>query len=576
MTTIQEYLKQMRKHVLELKGDESVVEEYESHLSAEFTYFQIKNPTLKGIAAEKEFIQQLESPEVIARSFILEDSEKIPISKSRDNFLIRLGQSRFVEKILFKPASKISKFYQEHNNPLLTAFLCYTFFLTNISFLVFIYYNLLDKGVLKEDFSIIEAFFSIFASIPIFPWIFLKHSFSWIFLVIPFLILFVLGWKQSAKDVVLVALFLGLFSIAFNTLLSTQQRLSIFTAPRWATGYTTDWIFISIPSFFEYIISAFDLLFVKQFLGVIVFVFISGMVGVVVKYLIENGLKPTIRRIDKPTALKSGTIIICLIFLMIPIINYQRYPRYYLLSAINTQPPTPNMTPLFYYFSVYSQNNRAPDFTKKIAEFGDLSFNDGPCIFQVSFNTSNLTEIEPTMSCTMSPIHSDGIKSDFSFPMLGILYLPAKYRSQTWLDIIKHNFSSISPMKGFNAEADTKTISIEWIINDYFVKLSVNTLLYSSTTNNSVYTFHFEKKTGWLMEATLIRDGTWSNEGKYEILTLQRLFRREAFESQEEQHKVINQYKMMDFILTIPIFLISSSILVRAILFYHKKRDIKE
>jgi len=290
LTTIQEYLKQMRKHVLELKGDESVVEEYESHLSAEFTYFQIKNPTLKGIAAEKEFIQQLESPEVIARSFILEDSEKIPISKSRDNFLIRLGQSRFVEKILFKPASKISKFYQEHNNPLLTAFLCYTFFLTNISFLVFIYYNLLDKGVLKEDFSIIEAFFSIFASIPIFPWIFLKHSFSWIFLVIPFLILFVLGWKQSAKDVVLVALFLGLFSIAFNTLLSTQQRLSIFTAPRWATGYTTDWIFISIPSFFEYIISAFDLLFVKQFLGVIVFVFISGMVGVVVsnKYTTTN------------------------------------------------------------------------------------------------------------------------------------------------------------------------------------------------------------------------------------------------------------------------------------------------
>ncbi len=551
MNDIQDYLKQMRKHVLELKGDESVVEEYESHLSAEFKYFQIKNPTLKGIAAEKEFIQQLESPEIITRSFILEDTEKIrkkPLLESKDNFLIRIGKSHFVERVILRPAAKIDRFFHEHNNPLLTAFLC--FFL-----------------------------FTIFFLIPYFPWTFLRYPFYWwIFLVIPFLILFLIGWKQSAKEVALVALFFGLFSIAFNTLpLSTNLRLSIIAAPRWATHYKEDWISISIPSFLEYIIHVFDLLFVKQFLGVFVFVFISGITGLIVKHLIKNGLKPTIRRINKPIALKSSTLILSLIFLMIMVTNYQDYPRYYLSSTINTPPPTPNMTPLFYYFRVHSQNNSTPDsFTKKIAEFGNLSFNEGPSLFQVSFNTPNLTEIEPTINCTMNPVHFDGIKSEFSFPMLGILYLPSTYLNQTWLDLVKSNFSSISPMKGFNAEADTNTTSIEWLINNNFVKLSVNTLSYTSTTNNSIYTFHFEKKTGWLMEATLIRDGTWGNEGKYEILSLQRLFKIEAFESEEEQRKVINQYKIIDFILTFPVFLISSSILIIAIFYYRKKRYIKE
>ncbi|MFX0206743.1 MAG: hypothetical protein ACFFDT_12220, partial [Candidatus Hodarchaeota archaeon] len=403
---------------------------------------------------------------------------------------------------------------------------------------------------------------------------FLRYfSYGWIFLVIPFLILFLIGWKQSTKELALVALFFGLFSIAFNTFLSIGLRLSPFAAPRWVSHYKEDWISIPVPSFLEYIIHVFDLLLVKQFLGCVAFVFISGMTGLITKHLIKNGLKQTIKKINKPIALKSGTIILCLIFLMVLVTNYQSYPRYYFFSIRNTPPPTPEMTPLFYYFR-HSQKNNPPDsFTNKIAEFGNLSFHDGPSLFQVSFDTPNLTIIEPTMNCTMNPVRSNGIKSEFSFPMLGILYLPSTYQGQTWLEIITTNISAISPIKGFNAEADTKNTSIEWLINYNFVKLSINTLVYTSTTNNSIYTFHFEKKTGWLMEATLIRDG---NEEEYETLSLQRLFKIEACESEEEQREVINQYQILDFIFTIPIFLMSTSILIYTIFFYRKKRHFME
>ena len=72
MDTIAEYLKRIEKFIIEFNGELSLIDEYKSHLEAEFhdfvTYTDNANRTL--IEIEKKFVRTLEDPEIIAHSLV--------------------------------------------------------------------------------------------------------------------------------------------------------------------------------------------------------------------------------------------------------------------------------------------------------------------------------------------------------------------------------------------------------------------------------------------------------------------------------------------------------------------------
>lgn len=76
MESIKEYMKQIEYYILKYNGDVSLVEEYRSHLDAEFQEFLIySNKSMKDSSElEKKFISTLEDPELIANSLLPEKS----------------------------------------------------------------------------------------------------------------------------------------------------------------------------------------------------------------------------------------------------------------------------------------------------------------------------------------------------------------------------------------------------------------------------------------------------------------------------------------------------------------------
>lgn len=71
MRTISDYLKNVEHIILNSGGDRNIVEEYSSHLQAEFKDFKASSPTIpKDQDLEEIFVSNLEAPHVIAKSLI--------------------------------------------------------------------------------------------------------------------------------------------------------------------------------------------------------------------------------------------------------------------------------------------------------------------------------------------------------------------------------------------------------------------------------------------------------------------------------------------------------------------------
>ena len=71
MRTISDYLKNVEHIILNSGGDRNIVEEYSSHLQAEFEDFKASSPTIpKDQDLEEIFVSNLEAPHVIAKSLI--------------------------------------------------------------------------------------------------------------------------------------------------------------------------------------------------------------------------------------------------------------------------------------------------------------------------------------------------------------------------------------------------------------------------------------------------------------------------------------------------------------------------
>ncbi|MFX1537782.1 MAG: hypothetical protein ACFFDI_26625 [Promethearchaeota archaeon] len=99
MQTIEEYLDKLEEYVLLLGGDKNLVDEYASHLYAEFEDFVDTHP--KEAIPEAMFIRQLELPEVIAQSLVGASYEISSESQSLDDLVKLLFERIKKSKLMF-------------------------------------------------------------------------------------------------------------------------------------------------------------------------------------------------------------------------------------------------------------------------------------------------------------------------------------------------------------------------------------------------------------------------------------------------------------------------------------------
>jgi hypothetical protein len=148
-----------------------------------------------------------------------------------------------------------------------------------------------------------------------------------------------------------------------------------------------------------------------------------------------------------------------------------------------------------------------------------------------------------------------GTGSQFDMPLLGTLFLP-----DSWPDIVGQEINTSYPFKGYNATIDTEQRAIPWEINNNETEIAVNTIKYHSLTNNSVFTFFFEKTTGWLLQAEL--NGSWVPDTSDSSLNIERLFLVEPIDE-------ITPYLIIDSIMIlVTLFVAGILVVISSVIYY--------
>ncbi|MHA2366340.1 MAG: hypothetical protein ACXAC7_20455, partial [Candidatus Hodarchaeales archaeon] len=178
-------------------------------------------------------------------------------------------------------------------------------------------------------------------------------------------------------------------------------------------------------------------------------------------------------------------------------------------------------------------------------------------------NTAIQGNLLPTTKLVGDPfnmiLYENYIPSEKLINIYGIL----NYRHES-NQKFNQTLSYSSPFNGFTPNLNSKIAKISW--GPFFGdgdqrNVEVITIDYKSESNLSIYRFSFEKKSGWLMEARLIKDSSsWVPDFNYmDELNIKRLFLKKSLIEEPASYK---QRTLISQIIVITISILISFIII--------------
>jgi hypothetical protein len=541
LKTIKDYLNQVEKVIINLHQDKSLVEEYESHLMAQFDDFLKENPTGRKTELEEHFIAQLEDPEIIAHSLIEREPEI-------ERVAIFPFQLRRIKRELNRFFTPLSQYY--NTNVLTAAILTFIFLIAPSISLIWI---------------------NLYLIWPLFPEETLIIDITRYFIILLFIVVFFyLGFKNPFSEIIKTSFFFTILLIAFLILMRYPDKLQIIiNRIHIGSPYQYDWTNITLPDLLEYFIYLLGII-ITQLLFLPAVSITMASLGYLTKLIMTKKLVFNTKKFHRSSINKFVLIFLCItVYFLLPDTSRQ-LPRYFLNSYSNTPPSDPSLSPLLYYIFIEpGTSNYDPfpsygPFITKVKEFGNFSCREYT-VYKVSFTQNDFSRINSSYTASFVPVNPDeGKPSEFQFPILGSLFLDPKNIPIINPDILNSSF----PFAGLNPTQNFDVNKIGW--GDARVgKIPVINIKYTSVTNNIYYTFHFDKRTGWLMQATLSRiEGSWYDSYYgYHHLVLTRMFFMEKFDQ-------IDDYRFLEMMFSMSILIITSGVIIYSYQYYKKKAGI--
>ncbi|MFX0204713.1 MAG: hypothetical protein ACFFDT_01915 [Candidatus Hodarchaeota archaeon] len=505
MNSISQYLKELETQIIALGGNKGLVEEYSSHLEAEFDDFMASQtiPFEDTKHSEEIFVHQLESPMLIAQSLLGVKEEREKIAENISQFIIISSQTiNRIYGYFWNKYEILSRFYSENRTPPLTALIYFLAVMIPLYLYTQIRNLLFDTPPVdyREGMIVLLFIFVIIASI---------------------------GWRYPFRVAVQSAFFFSIFLTIVLVILGQGVRIEILKSRLLenSLSLTQDWYQIPLPSINSQILKYIQWTLVLRFFPIFFPSIPCLLVGALLKHIYIHQRR--LFSVDKKIIplFKSFLFILCIVLA-------QAIPAIQLKEIIPTRQkpipiPTPDDCSLIYSFELEPRS----DDRILLEEFGNISL--------LGFGEEyNVTVIEPVeddvllLKGRLTLLRADvgweiderirGTGSQFDMPLLGILFLPKSYDDHSWPNIVGQEINTSYPFKGYNATIDTERTSIPWRINKNETEIAVNTIKYQSLANNSVFTFFFEKTTGWLLKAEL--NGPWVPDTSIDTLNIERLF----------------------------------------------------
>ena len=581
MDSIEEYITKLKSTLRDLKADQSLADEYSLHVQAEFTDFKTKkSQNIETTQLEKVFVAQLEDPKIIARSLAgIESGTELGISSNIKSLAVILQDtSKLAWQNIKEGFSRLKIYYRSHESPL---FIATT--LLAICIGINILMNLLFS-VLILPISLITPYGEN-SSVYIGNWENLSSSNQGLITILPLgqiitlltleliiiSIIIFLGWKYGLIYTLKTVIYFTLFITPIYSSLNIGEILNIILLNRNATtskitlSLTPDWITAQLPN-----VNSFIPIFINEAIYTIfLYFFVWLSFFMLIGYFLKL-VKTNIRSLDKvkirPLPIFALVILLFIILYIFTFPLIDVFPT--TTQATYIAPPTPFQSPLVYQFGLESPT--VPRDYSGIINYQNISIvGIGPTMTVVvpqgkteyyinitAFTFTTNTIVSQGCYLYLNPPHivagQDIFKNvgsclNTSAPinnLLGILYAPVNNFSQ-----YSHLFNGSYPFTGYEPSINTTQQILTW--NAYYdsqssVNLPVFTLEYRSTINNSVFTFQFDRNTGWLMNATLELDnGSWVPGLNFNVLSISRLFVFQTTNNQSYFNKFYNTFNIL-------------------------------
>ncbi|MHA1974504.1 MAG: hypothetical protein ACTSW1_16010 [Candidatus Hodarchaeales archaeon] len=581
---IDNYIQQISKNLRINKIDEKYIEEFIDNLRAQL-YAQIEEiqkykPVLDEKEAEIQVLTKCEPVETVVNRVIKEllpEQPKVRIENFSETRYLKFFERIMIlllvkiDTIIFN-FKKAKRWYWRNENPAMTGLLYFGLMVTVITvshIINLIFPSLYYITVYPSN----KTFFS-FSDSPAIPFedsgiigMSVSNVSSLVLSILAGLTilgLFIhLGWKYyglysstyAIKASILVS---ALICTTWYFLTGDYSRSYIrFRTFNHSSGisYTQDWVAAQSPTLDQY------LEYQTRLLLSIAFTFIPVIILVVLIGIWMKIMKTNIDKVEKRKKVLKyifPSILVLLIIAITPtMVIDPGFPR------ANIPIPSESDGSIYYEFNIdwsskYQSRNFSESYQTTLAIFGNTSF-----YFNELYNVSLTEDLSLKTTAELTPTFSkeeeQSSPSKNPFPILGLLYLP----NQGLTDIIGNKINSSYPFQGYNPSIVDG--SIKWLTDGNWVNLTVNTLVYASSSNNSVFTFNFDKSTGWLLKATLELDDneTWVTGFDLNELVISRRFVYNTIRNQE-------QYYNINFIIELVLILITVIIFSVTLEYYYK------
>ena len=352
--------------------------------------------------------------------------------------------------------------------------------------------------------------------------------------------------KNAAATIVVFSLSISLASVILSQLNRLGPIISQVAYDATWTAFTGDWYSvtpITVPDYVTFFNAS-------VYLGSIPYVLLPSLgIG-----LLSNALKKLVNKeLKKPFVFSSFRIIAQLLVAMLfisSLVVFSSSPGRFHESA---DIPLPDQDiPLIYVFdlnwnSVYTSINGSQEYTTVLPQFGNLGFDLYGLYHLV--NLQNTTGLHSSGNLSILYDREESFSSLNQFNLLGLLYLPDIEADGGWQSLVGNEINSSYPFNGFTPSVGMTQNTLSWHVNGEDVDISVNTIVYSSNTNDSEYIFQFDSNHGWLMKAQLTLDsGSWAQGLELDTLTILR-----TFSAQPLQPSDLEPFYVIDTLLILPI-----------------------
>lgn len=549
MKTIENYLAALAKEIKKLHGDVTTLEEYRSHITESYQAFIQKQIDLRLNDSELEnlFVDQLEPVKIIARSLLGLETEKL--NTYEYNPKAQLGRdinliSNDLRNSISEQKNRIKSIYLNHRSPPLTA-LVYLFYSA------FILIGAIFLGLILPDVSSVSCndgpFFIHFgnpnsiscpvtgkntgslSTAPI-----LIPVLGLVALILIFIMLIRFGYKNNTKYSVITGICLSLFVIPLdilnetsffitNQILTYNQYDLLGNTISWAG--TQDWNVMN-PFSLKSVGIILIYISIRGFILIFGYILLPIFLGVLIKVLMRDFKIINTKKIKHISMISLLLVINLSLIVITPTLTYSipttpmpspLSDNYPLVYSINTASTTANYTVL-----VGSLNTLNVSLPKSL---GKILFMTG-AFFNITINKNTFEDTTPKFTACISKILSS-CESRNTQTILGTYFFPVN-QTPDYLTKLNSSF----PFPGYKPSLNNNVYAVHWqfdnsnLINDHSAEyLNVTTIDYTSETNNSLFTFSFDKKTGFLLEAKLtLFGGTWISGLEMNVLTIQRAF----------------------------------------------------